>query len=196
MPRSPKTKTVTEKTPTEQGVAPAAIDRSAVPKPPPITPYQPFAEGGKPTYLTDERRVVVLDAIRKGMPIAQAVALVGVGNRTWYKWLQKSKDPDAQPFWHEFGAQVEQAKAEGMMAMLDKINKAAEQPQHWTAAQYRLAVMDPEHFGKSQTVTVNLSRMSEEQFNDALAEAGLGSLVGRSDEEGALTGGPEAWLPA
>lgn len=188
MPRARKTAPAV----VEQTQAPDAVSGplSDIPRHEP----PPRPKGGHPLYLTDERRAAMLHAIELGLPIEKAATLIGIAPRTWRDWLQRAKDPEAHAYWQQLGLEIDQAKARCMQRRLEQIEAAAQDPKHWTAAAWHLERADPENFGRNAHVTIDVRKLSDQEFIDAIAEAGLSGLLERPDQDGTLAGGGAARL--
>jgi hypothetical protein len=113
---------------------------------------------GRPTKLDDERAKIIVAAIHRGAPLESAAAQSGISRRTLYGWLRRgcraleaaetTGDPipeDERPF-VEFYVEVMAAQAEWETGRLDKIDAAAANPQHWTAAAWLLERRMPEKY--------------------------------------------------
>lgn len=78
--------------------------------------------GGRPTKLTPEVELVILDAIEKGNYRATAAALAGVHRNTllaWERWGEEGKEPYA-----EFVCAVQRAEARAESELLERVKIA------------------------------------------------------------------------
>ena len=98
---------------------------------------------GRPSKLTPDTEARILNAIRCGAPNKVACAAAGIGERTLYQWLEKSKElPDSE--YAQFAQSLTRARQEGIAARLAIIQKAA--GQDWRAAAWLLERDLPEVF--------------------------------------------------
>lgn len=111
-----------------------------------------------PLGVAEQSREIIKAALRRGSPVADALRIAGVPRRTWRTWVRIGEDElarciaqDCDPEPHlapyvEFITDVEQARSEGVNVLLDRVWQASNDPKHWRAATWLLAVQDPGHF--------------------------------------------------
>ena len=98
---------------------------------------------GRPSKLTPDTELRILNAIRCGAPNKVACAAAGICEETLYAWLRRAEDdPDSD--YAEFSACLTRARQEGIAARLAIIQKAA--GQDWRAAAWLLERDLPEVF--------------------------------------------------
>ena len=102
----------------------------------------------------------ICDHLRYGAHVRDACEIVGVGERTYYQWLEKAADPKANPCYAQFSQAVTRALAEAKSALVGLIHKSARgEPVYddsgtlvgyrggdWRAAAHLLACRDPENY--------------------------------------------------
>lgn len=81
-----------------------------------------------------------------------AAQLAGLSERVLYEWLAEGEKPNAQADYAQFAQKMKVARAEYIARKWARIEKAAEDPRHWTADMTQLERMDPEHFGRRERV--------------------------------------------
>lgn len=107
----------------------------------------------RPTLLSDQLRDDLCNALRLGSPLNMATASVGLSITTVYRWLAQADtdDPDAPSPHRDFRDAITQARAQGGVQQLARINQAAarhlrsEEPMVWTDDKGKVhAVLDGE----------------------------------------------------
>lgn len=141
---------------------------------------QPRAANGHfKSRLTAEVREAILTAVRAGNYLEVAVRYAGVAESTFWEWVRRGRDGDAR--YAPFVAELDKAQAQSEVRDLALVGKAAEDPDRWTAAAWRLERRYPDRYGRPQTrVKVEgavgiFPAISPERLRDAL-EAGEISL--------------------
>lgn len=81
------------------------------------------------TILTPELAEIICKAIRQGAYDYVAAEAAGIGQRTFYDWLERGAQPDADPLFAQFSQSVEQARADARMAAEKRV--LDEQPATW-----------------------------------------------------------------
>lgn len=76
-----------------------------------------------PYKLDDSVTRTVVAAVRRGLPIMQAMALVKVSRGTYYRWMKRARDGDAE--YQDFFHKVEQARAAQALQLLSIVGEAA-----------------------------------------------------------------------
>lgn len=105
---------------------------------------------GRPTLLNDQVQDRLIEAFKLGqISIPSACHYAGIGERTYYQWMQKGRDGD--PKYQQFSQDIEKARAEAVMVNLAVIRKAAQQG-HWQAAAWWLERVLPKEYGRKTTV--------------------------------------------
>jgi hypothetical protein len=92
---------------------------------------------GKKTKRTPENRKKIIQALRMGQMPMNAARYAGMSWQTYNDWRKKDAD---------FDAECEAALAELELGLLTKIEAAARDPKHWTAAAWKLERLFPERY--------------------------------------------------
>ena len=117
---------------------------------------------GRPPAIDKTKRNAIMRAIRLGASIPAAAAVVGVGERTIYDYLQKDE---------EFSQQFEAAKYDGMIDSLKLIKKSKAPKDH----QWWLEKRFPKDFGK-QVVDVNVGGQEDNPVDINLTGLSLAEM--------------------
>ena len=109
---------------------------------------------GRKQKLTDELQEQLCQELAKGKTVKGACGAVGIGERTYYDWIEKGRTTNRNDKWCKFLNAVEIAKAKGQSKFEDVIYENAIERGIWTCAAWYLERRDKEHYGKSED-TVN-----------------------------------------
>jgi len=120
-------------------------------------------DGGlyQPRGLTDDVFDLLIEAITVGAPIEIAAQAAGVAAWTVHRWLREASLLESQGVTDEqdvrvrFAHALDKARADRAIEALERIMKAAESPQHWTAAAWYLERTYPERYGKQDRKPVD-----------------------------------------
>lgn len=99
--------------------------------------------------LTPEIEKKLIDTIRLGNYYEAACAYVGIGERTFYRWIEKGKKAKSGKYW-QFWQSIIQAEAEAEARIVTQWQKKI--PEDWRAAQAFLERRYPERWGKKDIV--------------------------------------------
>ncbi len=105
-----------------------------------------MSKAGRPQAYTPAKAALIVQAIRKGLPLKLAAAAGGVSYNTFVRWRNDGSAPDAPPRFREFLNQVRKAEAEAAQRFIGLIEKAAKT--QWQAASWMLERRHPDLFGK------------------------------------------------
>lgn len=166
---------------------------------------------GRPTKLTPELQVKVIEGIELGMPLEQAALAVGISEPTIHRWISEG-ETDEQ--YREFREAVRAARAKRMKDLLDHVWRSMKdlrsgptlQRGDWKAAWKMLETLEPKDFGLKVRIHVTeeltellkeLERVLPAEWFDKVLEVcaalGSGSMVvgapSGSQGGGALAGG-------
>lgn len=97
---------------------------------------------GRPIALTPEKATRIIDALKGGAPLRVAAAAGGISVDA----LAGYRNPDSPTYLPDFSDAVARARDHGAAELLKSIQEAAKT--EWRAAQYLLAVLMPEVYGK------------------------------------------------
>ena len=104
---------------------------------------------GRKPKLTDELQEQLCEQLAKGKTVKGACGAVGIGERTYYDWVEKGKKTKRNDKWCKFLNAVEIAKAKGQSKFEDVIYENAIEKGVWTCAAWYLERRDKEHYGKT-----------------------------------------------
>lgn len=104
---------------------------------------------GRKPKLTDELQEQLCQELAKGKTVKGACGAVGLGERTYYDWIEKGKTTNRNDKWCKFLNAVEIAKAKGQSKFEDVIYENAIEKGIWTCAAWYLERRDKEHYSKS-----------------------------------------------
>lgn len=135
---------------------------------------------GRKSKLTPKLVETILDLLRDGNYDMVAAQAVGISRATFYRWIRLGKDEkDGEYF--DFYLAVEQAKAEGEVALLKTIKDASNNRQ-WQAAAWILERSRPEryslHKGRENAVEfwkkeiLGLVKAGDVTFDDVVETVG------------------------
>lgn len=116
---------------------------------------EPRAPRGRPSQFDQERAARLISAVRGGNYLSTAAQFAGISYSTLRRWILKADDPDAPDEYRVFREEIEKAQADGEVAALAKINKAASEGA-WQAAAWYLERSRPESWGRRDTNRIEL----------------------------------------
>jgi hypothetical protein len=115
-----------------------------------------------PVVVTLRERIMGL--IKLGNFPLTAARACGVSEALWYKWLAAGRE-GKQPF-QELVEAIKAAEGEAEAVAVGRINAAAKDPRHWTAAAWFLERKHPERFSQ----TVKVQQQVQQELDAALAK--------------------------
>lgn len=101
------------------------------------------------TRLTTDVREKILTAVRAGNYLEVAARYAGIAESTFWDWVRKGRD--GHPTYTPFVKELDEAQAQSEVLDLARIGKAAEDPERWTAAAWRLERRYPDRYGRPST---------------------------------------------
>ena len=101
---------------------------------------------GRPSKLTEKTKKRLLKALQKGATQAEAARYSGIGESTFYRWMEKGAARKRGQF-REFREAVKRTESEAVMISLDTIGKA-EKRGDWRAAAWKLERRHPNEWGR------------------------------------------------
>ena len=136
----------------------------------------------RPTKLTKEVRDKIVKAISAGAYATVAAKAAGIGESTYFRWLDEAQKPNAKPELVEFRESVKEAEAQAEIANIALIRTAA-QAGTWQAAAWYLERKHAERWGRTTKLQAELSGPdgSPIQIDDARA-AVIALLDERADD--------------
>lgn len=105
---------------------------------------------GRKPKLTDELQDKLCAELAKGKTVKGACGAVGIGEKTYYNWIEKGKTTKRNDKWCKFLNAVEIAKAKGQSKFEDVIYENAIEKGVWTCAAWYLERRDKEHYSKAE----------------------------------------------
>jgi hypothetical protein len=115
---------------------------------------------GKPTKLTLELQEAICKNIANGMYPAKAAMLEGLGERTYYLWMQRGREEKEGIYLHFMHA-VKKAENIAVAFHLENIRKAAAGEDNgnpvWQASAWYLERRYPDEWGRRDRVDLNHS---------------------------------------
>jgi len=102
----------------------------------------------RPSKLTEDVKERFLKSIRVGNDKKVAAAVAGISESTLYSWLEKGRQPDAEPEFLEFLESVTQAEAQAEVNAVGRIRQAADNGR-WQASAWWLERKYGERWGRN-----------------------------------------------
>lgn len=124
----------------------------------------------RPTKLTPEITDRICLAIRAGNYAKVAAAMAGIGETTYYKWLEMAEKPNAKKEYREFRESVEQAEAEAEVAAIARIRQAADNGD-WKAAGWYLERKHGERWGRNDKLRQEITGANGAPVEISIEEA-------------------------
>lgn len=104
---------------------------------------------GRPTKLTPDVQATIVEAIAKGNDKVVAARLAGIGESTFYAWMERGEQAKTGAFL-EFREAVKKAEAEAEQHFVGIIKTASYDT--WTAAAWWLERKHPERWGRRERI--------------------------------------------
>lgn len=120
----------------------------------------------RPTKFNKEIAEDIIHARRKGLTMKDCAAIVGVDRTTIRNWLNRGKEQNRGQF-HDFYQEFQRATVDFKIIQLDRIMQSKD----WKAAQYLLAVTDPEHYSITQHQRLDVNAEVEHKGYEDLINA-------------------------
>lgn len=123
---------------------------------------------GRPSKLTPELQDEICKYIKDGYTIAQAAALSGITERTFYLWKKRGENSKSGKYF-EFLQQVKMAQKIAEAKFIDVIKRAAMGDRKkkirsdWRAAKWYLSVINPKEFGKREYIKQEVSHDKDDE---------------------------------
>jgi transposase len=115
---------------------------------------------GKPTKLNLKLQEAICKHIASGMYPSKAAILEGLGERTYYTWMQRGREEKQGKYKH-FQQAVKKAESVAETVYLEQIRKASTGEETgnpvWQAAAWYLERRYPDEWGRRERVDVNQS---------------------------------------
>lgn len=133
---------------------------------------------GRPTRLTPKVAETIIQAVRAGATISAACARAGIGESTYYEWVQRGtgthKNRRANTVYAEFAEALARAEAELEVALVAQWRQ--QMPSDWRAVAEFLARRFPRDWGRRTEVTgagggpVEVMSLTDEDRKARMAE--------------------------
>ena len=122
--------------------------------------------------LNERTQARIYEALRVGASLEHTAKYAGISDRTLRRWLKRGA-AEAEGEFSQLWQQAEKARAELAIALLLKINNAANK--HWKAAVWRLEQLYPHLYGKAA-----LKNPNPDSIDDTSSDAELEELDQRN----------------
>jgi transposase len=124
----------------------------------------------RPTKLTPEVVKKIVLAINAGNYAKVAAQMAGIGETTYYRWLEMSEKPSARKEYREFRESIERAEAEAEVIALTRVRQAADNGD-WKAAGWFLERKHGERWGRNDKIRQEISGVDGAPIMLSLDEA-------------------------
>ncbi len=108
----------------------------------------------RPSEYSAEKHQMIVNALREGLPRAQACRIAGVTDRTLRNWLALGRADDSRPELEQFAIDIDQAEAEFAKTHVQKITRSED----WRASAWYLERRFPEF---RETKNVNIEQATQ-----------------------------------
>lgn len=137
----------------------------------------------RPLKLTQEVHDKIVKAITAGAYAVTAAKSAGVGESTYYRWIELGSKPDSKPVYREFWEAIKEAEANAEISNVALIRTAA-QAGTWQAAAWYLERKHADRWGRTSKLQAELSGPGGDPIRiDDTRAAVLALLDERSEEE-------------
>lgn len=110
----------------------------------------------RPTKLTPELLETISLIIRSGNYAKTACEMVGIGETTFYRWMEEGAKDKAKPEFREFRESIKRAEAEAEVANVARIRQAADSGT-WQAAAWYLERKHGDRWGRNDKIRQEIS---------------------------------------
>lgn len=124
----------------------------------------------RPSKLTDETKRKLVLALRAGNDQKVAAQMAGIGETTFYRWLELAEQPDAKKEYREFRELIQRTIAEAEIDAIARIQQAASNGR-WQAAAWWLERKYPERWGRNDKIRAEISGPNGEPIQIDIEEA-------------------------
>lgn len=136
----------------------------------------------RPTKLTPEVRDKIVKAISAGAYATVAAKAAGIGESTYFRWLEEATKENAKPELVEFRESVKEAEAQAEIANIALIRTAA-QAGTWQAAAWYLERKHAERWGRTTKLQAELSGPNGNPIQIEDAKAAVMALLDERAED-------------
>lgn len=134
--------------------------------------------GGRSSKLTPEVQKKIVSAIRAGNYAQVAAKYAGIGETTYYVWLQRGKE-ESRGKYKEFREAVKRAESEAEVRTVALIHRHMESS--WQAAMTYLERKFPDRWGRTNRLKVEVNSRDALKETLAVTDAELNELLGSAD---------------
>jgi len=110
----------------------------------------------RPTKLTPELQENIVMAINAGNYSKVAAEMVGIGETTFYRWMEEGAKPDGKKEYREFRESIKRAEAQAEVVSVARIRQAANEGT-WQAAAWYLERKHGDRWGRNDKVRQEIS---------------------------------------
>ena len=122
------------------------------------------------TKLTKELQDRMVMAIQAGNFAKVAAEMVGIGETTFYRWLEEGEKPEGRKIYREFRESIKRAEAQAEVANVARIRQAADDGT-WQAAAWYLERKHSERWGRKDRIAQEISGPNGSAVTISLEEA-------------------------
>jgi len=147
---------------------------------------------GRKLTLTTELIDRICLAIRAGNYAKVACEMVGIGESTYYHWLELAEKPNAKPIYRELLESIKRAEAEAEVQSVALIKQAAQEGK-WQAATWYLERKHNDRWGRKDTLTQQITGANGESLFAVVDEARKSVLdfLGEDEEDESISIGED-----
>ena len=77
---------------------------------------------GRPSKISDEKQAAIVRSLEKGATIKASFLAAGVHESSYYRWMSKGKEEDAEPEYRQFRQAIKEAEAKAEIHHTDIIH--------------------------------------------------------------------------
>lgn len=137
------------------------------------------SKAGRHSKLTPEVQKKIVSAIRAGNYAQVAAKYAGIGESTYYNWLQRGRDEN-KGIYREFLEAVKRAESEAEVRTVALIHRHMEGS--WQAAMTYLERKFPDRWGRTNRLKVEVKSRDALKETLAVSDAELDDLLGSASQ--------------
>ena len=116
----------------------------------------------RPEKITPELTEAISEDIAKGYSYDQAALNNGIAASTFFRWMLKGKQPEAEPAYRNFALSVADASLFSEPEALQLIRSSAKIDRNWKAAAWFLERRFPEKYAKKSLTDIRKEETANE----------------------------------